>query len=221
MTKERDYSILEGDELLVAKCEWWPQSEMNTDSRIIQHAMFEKVFVKIVEDHQPTKPIAFFSLCTKTRPYGDGYKWRKFSQLYGDVADLIVVSTGGIIPQKYWNSYPYLNYDSIFNQKTAQLFRRVVEKRLTIFLENNKYDFVVGNFRPTLPHTKTAAKKALSNLKKRKFIRDYKIVPDDSLYDKMKSSGFGKPHGVGAFFPDLHKFNIDEIENVLNDYMNL
>ncbi len=219
MKKVRDYSILIGDDDLIPRSEWVPLSEMNTDTRIIEHDIFEEAFVKIVEEHQVTKPIAFLSLCTRSRPYSDSFKWKNFEQ-YGDVSDLIVVSTSGVVPQRYWNSYPFLNYDSPFDPNAVQIYRKMVKNRLTKFFENNRYDFVLANFRPNLKTTK-AAKEALSDLNKRKFIRDYAIIPDDSLYKKMQIDGFGKPNGVGSMFPDLHAFSINHIESTLSQWVSM
>ena len=45
--------------------------------------------------------------------------------------DLIVCSSGGVIPQKYWNCYPYLTYDAHRDEDLLyceKLFNRTVKK---------------------------------------------------------------------------------------------
>jgi predicted RNA-binding protein len=127
-------NYMDGNEKLLPKSEWLPLSEINTDFRILQRSMFSKVFNNMLERHKPKHNTAFLSVCTKTRPYSESRKWKKFIELFAESSDLIVISNAGIFPREFWNSYPTLTYDGDNNLKATDLYQRVLKDRLTQFL---------------------------------------------------------------------------------------
>lgn len=194
-----DKSILVGDEKLIKKNKWIPLSDMNTDIKILTHKMFDNAFNKIVREHTPKHNVAFISLCTSTRPYQLGRKWKKFVEEFEDKADLIVISSGGVIPQEYWNSYPYLNYDGKFPSKEINvLYNKKMEKRLNKFFKTHRYDYIIANFRPNLRNTPTI-KKIMEQFKNGNIINDYIVIPDKESYSKLQERGFPG----GKMYPDL------------------
>lgn len=209
----KDKSILVGDEKLVKKSQWIPLSEMNTDMKILTHKMFDNAFNKIVRDHTPKHKVAFISLCTSTRPYQLGRKWKKYVSEFSGKADLIVTSSGGIIPEAYWNSYPYLNYDGDSAKSANKLYAEKMEKRLLKFFKTHRYDYVVINFRPKLRNTPVAAK-VFAKLKEEGFVKDYIIVPDQSMYEDLQRRNFPG----GKMYPDLDEKIFENIKISVEEF---
>lgn len=213
----KDKSILVGDELLVKKKKWVEFSEINESMAILNHKLFDTVFEKIVTDHTPNHRIAFFSLCTSTRPYQLGRKWKVFLEKFNEYADMIVVSSGGIIPQKYWNSYPFLNYDGHTTPTGFEkLYEEKMTKRMLKFLKKHRYDYIIANFRPNIRNA-NIAHNVLAILKDKKIIKDYKVIPDDELYKDVQKRGFPS----GKVFPDLDVKVLEELNNTLKRFKNL
>lgn len=225
-----------GDDKLIPHKDWVPQSEMNTDEKVLKHPIFEQAFKAILKKWKPTKNIAFMSLCTATRPYSKSNKYKEFTKRFGDIVDFIVVSNGGFIPKPFWSSYPYLNYDAPHDDTGAwdKLYQDTMYDRIKRFFGVFEYEYVIANFRPTLRNYEPA-KKGLQEMKDAGRIKDFIIIPEIELYEKAKADGFRgedverrrikakeegreltrqelKPNGSGAIFPDLHKFIIDELE---------
>ena len=211
-----------GDDRLIPQSEWMPIETMNSDLKILENDLFDRVFDKILEVHKPKKKIAFLSLCTSTRPYSNSQKYKKFKKLFGESVEFVVVSNGGIIPIEYETSYPFMEYDGGgFDPNIKERFQIAMEHRLRRFFENfNYYDFVLANFRPNL-RTTPVAKKVLSELKRRSIIKDYAIVPNVTMYRECQNDGFGKPNGVGKMFPDLHLYALEEMQSVLTHFHSL
>jgi len=219
MTNEgKNHPDLLGDEKLLPRSEWIPYEEMNSDWRILKHSMFENVFTNMVERHRKHKDVVFLSLCSKSRPYSKSLKWKRFTELFGERVELTAVSNGGIFPREFWNSYPCLSYDGYgFDPKATHLYQRLMRDRLTRFLESHRYKFILGNFRPRLRNA-PVAKEVLYDLKLSGVVKDYAIIPDENLYRRVQSDGFGKPNGVGNRFPDLHLYVLNAIENKLREW---
>lgn len=193
-----DKSILVGDELLIPRNKWVAFDEINSTVKILSNPIFETAFAEIVKKHKPKEKVAFISLCTTTRPYQFSRKWGEFKKAFGSMADLIVLSNGGIIPEKFWQSYPYMNYDGpdVADQET---FNKLTEDRLTRLFSKHKYDYILANFRPNMPNTRYIVDKALSQLKEKGKIKDYLILPTEEQYNKLQEDGFPG----GKMFPDL------------------
>jgi predicted RNA-binding protein len=107
----KDKSILVGDEKVIKQSKWVPFSEISTSLDVLNHHIFSDAFQNILKTFKTTHKIAFMSMCTSTRPYYLSRKWKEFKNHFDGLMDLIVISNGGIIPEEYWESYPYLNYD--------------------------------------------------------------------------------------------------------------
>ena len=214
MKKIKDFSILTGDEKLLLRSEWIEFSEINTQFKILKHQMFDKCFDKIVENHEVKNNVAFLSLCTKSRPFNLSRKWKTFIQSFGKDVDYIVYSSAGIIPQAFWASYPFLNYSGTLNTLAKDLSQRRMEERLNYFFENFQYEYVIFNIGPK-KRNYPIAKRVLSELKERNLIKDFVVIPDMKLYNKVRNDGFS---GCGHRYPDIHRFNISEMENMLRQW---
>jgi hypothetical protein len=221
MKKIKDQSILAGDEQLIPKSDWIEFSEMNRESLILndKHGIFNDAFQKILEKHTMNSKILFLSGCTTTRPYNLSKKWKFFIERFG-VADFVVSSNGGIIPQKYFSSFPYLNYNGETTIVGTPLFQSVLKDRVEKFLNAHPYDYVLANFRPKLRST-PVVKEVLADLKENGTIKDYAVIPDGKLYEKARIDGFIGPNGNGAMFPDLHQFILDAMGLKLKEWSNL
>ena len=208
----QDKSILTGDEQLIAKKDWLPYSEMNDVGKILTNEIFHIAFRKIMKLHKPKNKVVFFSLCTATRPYNFGRKWGEFKKHLGGQADLIVLSNGGLIPEKFWTSYPYLNYDS-HAQTHDELFYQVGTERIVTFLKKFKYDYVVANFRPET-RFKNIMTTVLPELKHDDYIRDFVILPTLEDYEDLKQRDFPG----GKMFPDLDEKIFTKIIGAVYDF---
>ena len=195
--------VNQGKELLIPKSEWVDCSEIQGDEiKTLSSRVVEKAFKRILELHKPKHKTALVSLCTATRPYSRSRKWKKFNELYGDYADLIICSNGGIIPIEFEECYPYLTYDAHGEGKWDKLYIGVCYRRLRQFFSTFEYEKIVFNFRPNMRNRIAA----------RTFERNYKgnaeivILPTIQAYRKAQESGFPQ----GKMFPDLDT-------NVLNE----
>ena len=214
MKKVTDKSIPIGNTNLFNKNEWLPFDTMNTEKKILNNTIFDEALNRIINQFKPKHNTAFLSLCTTTRPYNIGKKWKEFEVICNDKADMIVISNGGIIPKKYWESWPYLNYDGDPHvDPQTDLYIDILEKRLMLFFKNVKYDYVVCNFRPTL-RNRPAIESAMKALKSEGFIKDYVVIPDEILYNDVQSRGFPK----GMIFPDLDLKVIKELKSAVDKY---
>ena len=209
-------SIPKGDTLLFTKDKWVPQSEMNTEEKILLHPIMHEATERMAEEHKPLQPTAFISLCTASRPFYTSTKWKKFISEFDSKVDLIVASSGGVIPKKYWNSYPFLNYDGL-DRNDTELYQYIFFYRLILFFSQNKYKYIIANFRPNLANYEPAHK-ALKLLKGLGHIEDYSVIPDEKTYDKAKELGFRPPHGCGDMFPDLTETILNELRDKIEHY---
>ena len=210
----KDKSILVGNTILFSKNKWVPFTEINESLAILNHKIFDQAFNKILKLHTPKYNVAFLSLCTSTRPYYLGRKWKHFKESFGGNSDLIVVSSGGIIPEKFWDSYPFLNYDGHTTPKGFEaLYVKKMSNRLTRFFKKHSYDYVIANFRPNLRNA-AIADTVLKQLVAKKVIKDYKIIPDEDLYNDVKKRGFPR----GKVFPDLDDKVLETLTKEINNF---
>jgi hypothetical protein len=210
--KANDKSILVGDEQLIPKSDWIKFSEMDSERKILddKFGIFNDAFQKILNEHTMNSKILFMSLCTSTRPYHAGIKWKTFVELFGETTDMLVVSNGGLIPRQYWHSYPFKNYDGKSQKDTTKEYQTILRNRLEVFIKKHPYDYVLANFRPNLRNT-PVTKAVLADLKAKRTIKDYAVVPDEMLYESARIDGFEGPKGMGKMFPDLHQLILDAL----------
>ena len=102
-----------------------------------------------------------------------------------------------MIPEEFWLSYPYLNYDAGDHEDDV-LYKKVQYNRMSRFFKRHLYDYVIANFSP-LQRNAEPAEKSLSELKDAGYIKDYILIPDEATYKKAQSQGWI----AGDMFPDL------------------
>jgi len=191
---------------------------METELQILndKHGVFNDAFQKILIEHKMESKVAFFSLCTSTRNFALSQKWRTFIELFGnEEVDLIVQSNAGIIPQKWWTSFPYLNYNGEKTIVGTPLYKKILGNRLETFLTKHSYPYVLANSRPNLRNTEPT-KRVLTKLKENGTIKNFRIIPSSELYERCRRDGWGLPNGKGAMMPDLHRFILDDMKKMLS-----
>lgn len=168
-------------------------------------------FNKILNDFKPKHKIAFLSLCTKSRPYSKSPKWKAFIKEFGNDCDLIVCSNGGIIPQEYWECYPYMTYDAPHtNEKYTKLYCDILYERLKKFFEKHHYDKIIFNFRPNLRNRISANEFIKTDIAKQSEIY---ILPTEEVYYNSKSKGFSR----GNMFPDLDEDILNQLKKYIKE----
>lgn len=205
MSKKRNA----GSDLLIPHDRWVPESEIQgTDEMVLFHPIMQEAYKRILSLHRPKHDTALVSLCTSTRPYSKSPKWKEFKKEFGDSADLIICSNGGIIPIEFESCYPYLTYDAHGQKKYDKIYCQVVYKRLMEFFGKHRYKKIVFNFRPKLRNRASALK----------FAQDYRgdaeiyILPSVRAYQSAQSRGFPK----GRMFPDLDPAVMAELKAAIN-----
>lgn len=202
-----DKTMLTGYQTLIPVDDWVPYEAMNSEEKVLNHEIFERALM--------SKKVAFFSACTSTRPYGFSKKWSRFIEEFSNYTELIVVSNGGLIPQDYWECFPYLNYNANSEPRFRTLYDDILKRRLNIFLGKFPFDYVMAH---ASPHKKVIKvyHDVLSDLKKTGRIKDYSVTPNIELYEKAQKDGFNsKKNGSGMRNPDLHKFILSTmVENL-------
>ena len=131
-----------GNEKLLKKEEWVSPSEIQGDDEttILQHPILEKCFQKINEEFIPKHNMAFVSMCTLTRPYSKSRKFKEFFKRgYNLNADVIVGSSEGIVPEEYWESYPYMTYNTHERGKKNLVYINTLYKRFMDFFEKHHH----------------------------------------------------------------------------------
>lgn len=197
--------INQGSEYLLPKEQWTAAENIQGDEiKTLQSPVIEAAFQRILQLHTPKHKIALVSLCTSTRPYSKSRKWKKFIELFGDSADMIICSNGGIIPIEFESCYPYMTYDAHGEGKWDRQYINTCYRRLNEFFGKFHYDKIVFNFRPNMRNRLAALA----------FQRDYKgssgivILPTPEAYKAAQRDGF-KPAGMR--YPDLSYSVINEI----------
>lgn len=208
-----DKSKLVGLENLVKYDDWIPLEDMNTDMKILQHPLFDNAFKQIVQEHKPQHRVAFLSLCTSTRPYHLGRKWKTYMDRFSGKSDLIVTSSGGVIPKAYWNSYPFLNYDGDSAPSANETYVKKLESRLMEFFSTHQYDYIVANFRPKMRNTPVVYK-VFNELKEKGVITDFVVLPTEEMYKKLQDKGFPG----GKMYPDLDDSILGALEAKIDEW---
>jgi len=223
---DRDKILPKGDEKLFTKKEWISSDQMDCETKVLNLPILHETFERIMEQHIPTQPTAFLSLCTSTRPYYRSQKWRKFQESFGPKVDMIVVSNGGMVPEPFWESWPYLNYEA-GPHENDKLYQDLMYDRMMLFFTTmhglgHPYKNVIANFNPK-QRNYDPAKESLTELKTQGVIKKFAIIPEKELYNRAKEDGFhGSPNSAGDMFPDLHKFILYALNRLRNlDIMNL
>lgn len=197
--------VNQGSEYLLPKEQWTAAENIQGDEiKTLQSPVIEAAFQRILQLHKPKHKIAFVSLCTATRPYSKSRKWKKFIELFGESADMIICSNGGIIPIEFESCYPYMTYDAHGEGKWDKQYINTCYRRMMEFFGKFHYDKIIFNFRPNMRNRIAALA----------FQRDYKgsskiaILPTPEAYKAAKRDGF-KPAGMR--FPDLSYSVINEL----------
>lgn len=188
--------INQGDTLLIPENEWLPEDAIQGDeSKVLDNPVIDKAFDKILKDWKPQHDTCLISVCTTTRPYYKSLKWKKYIEAFGDSADMIVCSSVGLIPQKYWECYPYLTYDTHATPRTrARSLNKQID-RFMRFFKKHKYKKIVIV-------TKPLSGLRLTAIKFKELYKDAEIelVPTMTEREADKENKF-KPYGL--HFPEL------------------
>lgn len=200
-----------GRDLLIPKEDWVDASELFGDvdepsSKIPTHKVVVKANERILELFKPKNKIAVVSRCTSSRPYIKSQKWKEINKQVGDACDLIVVSSAGVIPQEFWDCYPFCTYDDI--TPPDKFWMDYVENSLVKFFENNKYDLIVFYMTPNCHHRR---KGILDRVIKRIDTKCV-ILPTIDVYNEARKENF-KP--FSRMFPECGHQCIDELKSVV------
>ena len=174
---------------------------------------------RILEEHKPAHKVALISLCAATRPYSKAEKWKKYVATFGDKADLVVVSAGGVIPSRFWECYPFMTYDIKEDIKSADgLYEKKMYDRVTRFFTRFQYDHVVASFLPRSPN-RPVAQQVLTDLQNAGSIGSFVITPNKAEMDEDKrwrqSAGLDKP-GYWTRFPEINPYALEAISCAIN-----
>lgn len=198
-----------GSDLLIPRERWVTEAELQkTEAMVLRHPIMEEAFEQIVKLHKPKHKIALVSLCTSTRPYNKSRKWKEFERQFGNDADMIINSSGGVIPMEYADCYPYLTYDVHRQKEVDNLYCQVAYRRLMTFFNAHKYEKIIFNFRPGLRNRACALK----------FRETYTggaevfILPTLAGYKAAQRGGFPK----GKMYPDIDDIVLDEIAKAVH-----
>lgn len=198
-----------GEERLIPRERWVTQEELQkTEEMVLRHPIMEEAFQRVLELHKPKHKTALVSLCTSTRPYHKSRKWKEFAKQFGDDVDLIINSSGGVIPMEFDGCYPYLTYDVHRQKEVDNLYCQVAYRRLMTFFSVHKYDRIIFNFRPGLRNRACALK----------FKQTYTggaevfILPTQAGYKAAQRGGFPK----GKMYPDIDDIVLNEIAEAVH-----
>lgn len=127
-------------------------SELEGEEKVLNSKAVDDAFERILADFKPKHNKVIFSLCSSSRPYITSLKWKSFHEHFGDVADLVICSNGGIIPIEYMCCFPFMEYDAHrANAGTDQLYKDKMKERLTRFLDKfgKDYEVIIYSFLPS------------------------------------------------------------------------
>lgn len=127
-------------------------SELEGEEKVLNSQAVDDAFERILADFKPKHNKVIFSLCSSSRPYITSLKWKSFHEHFGDVADLVICSNGGIIPIEYMCCFPFMEYDAHrANAGTDQLYKDKMKERLTRFLDKfgKNYEVIIYSFLPS------------------------------------------------------------------------
>lgn len=127
-------------------------SELEGEEKVLNSQAVDDAFERILADFKPKHNKVIFSLCSSSRPYITSLKWKSFHEHFGDVADLVICSNGGIIPIEYMCCFPFMEYDAHrANAGTDKLYKDKMKERLTRFLDKfgKDYEVIIYSFLPS------------------------------------------------------------------------
>lgn len=127
-------------------------SELEGEEKVLNSQAVDDAFERILADFKPKHNKVIFSLCSSSRPYITSLKWKSFHEHFGDVADLVICSNGGIIPIEYMCCFPFMEYDAHrANAGTDQLYKDKMKERLNKFLDKfgKDYEVIIYSFLPS------------------------------------------------------------------------
>ena len=175
---------------------------------LLKNPLIDELSKKMREEYEPKHKFAIFSLCTSTRPYINSPKWKTFYKNFGDVADLVICSNGGIIPIEYQCCYPFTVYDAHGDSQYDELYKEKFKERLDLFLglHAHKWDKIILSFLPSS--------------RNREVIKDYDkgndkfyVVPSVEVYKRIQEEG---SPGVNIMrFPQAARQHQEEIAAIL------
>jgi hypothetical protein len=212
--------INQGDEELIKKEDWVPEEDISGDlEKILVSQIMNKAQERILDIYKPKNNIAFISLCTATRPYSTGRKWAYFMNEFDNVDFIVSSGSGIIVPIEYDTSYPFMTYDATHNQKEYDsLYNIFLMQKLVRFFTLKRYEYILFNYRPTLPELKVMIKVG-NYLKARGHIKDYVIAPDDRTYKLAQLDGFAD---LGlSMYPDLHPIVIRDLHKKIDIFRSI
>lgn len=126
--------------------------ELHGEDKVLNSKVIDDAFERILNDFKPKHNKVIFSLCSSSRPYITSVKWKSFHEHFGDVADLVICSNGGIIPIEYMCCFPFMQYDAHrANAGTDQLYKDKMKDKLQRFLDKfgDNYEVIVYSFLPS------------------------------------------------------------------------
>lgn len=178
-------SIPQGNELL-AKIQQRDLTYDDSYNLLFDDTLYDESLDKILENFKPRHKIALVSLCTSTRPYSKSVKWSTFIERYNNLADMIIWSSGGIIPIEYECCYPYLNYDDVspYPPHLVERYIQVGIIRLEKFFTKFKYDKVIFAFKYDAINI-ISVNEVMPGLVERGLVGSYAIVPNNEHYETL------------------------------------
>lgn len=168
------------EDFLFNTSERCPDEELFGEDKVLHNPIIDVALDRIMEDYTPSHNRVIFSLCTSTRPYLKGIKWRTFYENFGSDCDLVICSNGGIIPMEYMNCWPYLTYDAHSSAKFDDLYNELFERRLVKFLSKfgPYWEKKVFTFLPTSRNRRVIEK-----------LHYDVLLPSKEVYDDIRKNG--------------------------------
>ena len=112
------------------------------DDSLLYHKHFDIAFEKVLEEWKPKHDAVVFVSCTMNKPYDSNKKIMTVVNTVKDIADVVIISSCGIIPVEMGLKYPYAyyNYDTIGESPEMKAkAKEVIYNRLSRFLEKFNY----------------------------------------------------------------------------------
>lgn len=109
---------------------------------LLYHEHFNIAYDKVLEEWKPEHDSVVFISCTMNKPYDNNLKIKTICETVKDIADVVIISSCGIIPVKMGLKYPYAyyNYDTIGESDEMKTkAKEVIYQRLDGFLKKFNY----------------------------------------------------------------------------------
>lgn len=147
--KPSDYLFSDKERISREDCK---EENLVGEEAVLNSKVIDDAFERILNDFKPKHNKVIFSLCSSSRPYITSLKWKSFHDHFGDVADLVICSNGGIIPIEYMCCFPFMQYDAHReNAGTDQLYKDKMKDKLQKFLDKfgDNYEIIIYSFLPS------------------------------------------------------------------------